>query len=61
MPEKKTAENTGVLIKGEEMARREIQTDMTAGSPFKIILNFTIPILSEMFFSSFTIWQIPLS
>ncbi len=53
MPEKKTAENTGVLIKGEEMARREIQTDMTAGSPFKIILNFTIPIFIGNVFQQF--------
>ena len=35
------------------MARREIQTDMTAGSPFKIILNFTIPIFIGNVFQQF--------
>lgn len=35
------------------MARREIQTDMTVGSPFKIILNFTIPIFIGNVFQQF--------
>ena len=35
------------------MARREIQTDMTAGSPFRIILNFTIPIFIGNVFQQF--------
>ena len=42
------------MTKGEEMARREKQTDMTAGSPFQIILNFTIPIFIG------NVFQIPL-
>ena len=35
------------------MARREKQTDMTAGSPFQIILNFTIPIFIGNVFQQF--------
>lgn len=41
------------MTKGEEMARREKQTDMTAGSPFQIILNFTIPIFIGNVFQQF--------
>ena len=41
------------MTKGEEMARREKQTDMTVGSPFKIILNFTIPIFIGNVFQQF--------
>lgn len=32
--------------------------EMTAGKPGKMILNFTIPILSEIYSSSSTAWQI---
>ena len=35
------------------MARKEIQTDMTAGNPSKIILNFTIPIFIGNIFQQF--------
>lgn len=35
------------------MARKESQTDMTAGSPSKIILNFTIPIFIGNIFQQF--------
>lgn len=35
------------------MARRDIQTDMTAGNPSKIILNFTIPIFIGNIFQQF--------
>ena len=35
------------------MAERDVQTDMTAGSPSKIILNFTIPIFIGNIFQQF--------
>ena len=41
------------------MARKELQIDMTAGNPAKIILNFTIPIFIGIFFNSFITWRIP--
>ena len=35
------------------MAEKRVQTDMTAGNPAKIILNFTIPIFIGNLFQQF--------
>ena len=53
MPEMRQQRIREFMTKGEEMARREKQTDMTVGSPFKIILNFTIPIFIGNVFQQF--------
>ena len=33
--------------------------DMTSGSPMKLILGFSVPLLFGFCFSSFIIWWIP--
>ena len=46
----KLPKNDFNLREGFTLAREHVQTDMTAGSPMKIILNFTIPIfIGNMF------------
>lgn len=41
------------------MARKELQIDMTAGNPAKIILNFTIPIFIGNIFQQFYNMAVP--
>lgn len=39
--------------------RSKRTTDMTTGSPAKLLFYFAMPLLSEIYFSSFTIWLTP--